>query len=95
MLPGPGAYTLKPGISKDGNYFLGRYKSSLCRTFYHVNRETMPLSRQQKELLGPGMYRIPSEFGYYESKNAQKSFIIKGKKQKRRARSVEDNKRAK
>jgi len=47
----------------------------------------MPGSKKQRELPGPGMYRIPSEFGYYES---GKKPSLRIKKKKRRARSVED-----
>lgn len=91
--PGPGAYDPSPSITKDGNYFVSKFQSSLCRTFYHFNRDTIPISSQKKAVPGPGMYRIPSEFGYYESRNAPKDFrITKGK---RRARSVEEPTRKK
>lgn len=60
----------------------------MCRTFYHFNRDTIPIPGEKKAVPGPGMYRIPSEFGYYESRNAPKDIrITKGK---RRARSVEE-----
>lgn len=91
--PGPGAYNPSSSISKDGNYFLSKFQSSMCRTFYHYNRDTIPISSQKKLLPGPGMYRIPSEFGHYESKKAVKEFRVK--KGKRRARSVEEPTRKK
>lgn len=92
-LPGPGTYNSTATISKDGNYFLSKFKSSMCRTFYHYNRDTMSRSDKRSQLPGPGMYRLPSEFGYYEPKKASKDIVIK--KGKRRARSVEEPKRAK
>lgn len=49
------------------------------------SRITTTTSKREKNLPGPGMYRLPSEFGYYE---APKKARIVGKK-RRRARSVE------
>lgn len=86
-VPGPGTYNETAAITKDGNYFVSQYKSSLCRTFYHFNRDTMPGVKSKKAIPGPGMYRLPSEFGYYEAKNKAGS---KFKKETRRAKSVED-----
>lgn len=63
----------------------------MCRTFYHYNRDTMPIASQKKTLPGPGMYRLPSDFGYYES-NAGVKYSA-GKKPRRRVRSVEVPKR--
>lgn len=83
--PGPGEYSPASSISKDGNYFLSKFKSSNCRTFYHYNRDTISTLGKRKDMPGPGMYRLPSEFGYYES-NKKSTFRVK---KKRRARSVE------
>lgn len=91
MIPGPGMYEPKNSICKDGNYFLSNYKSTMWRTFYHHNRDTIPVTKQKKTMPGPGTYRIPSEFGHYESKHAHKEFQIR--RQKRRARSVEDERK--
>jgi len=79
--PGPGTYNPKTEISRNGDYFVTQYKSSLCRTFYHYNRDTMPVNNQKKTIPGPGMYRLPSDFGYCDKKPG---------KPKRRARSVEE-----
>jgi hypothetical protein len=40
--------------------------SSMCRTHYHFDRTTL----NGKKLItpGPGNYRLPSDFGYYEAK---------------------------
>lgn len=84
--PGPGTYDPSSTLNKEGNYFVSKFKSSLCRTFYHFNRDCMPLNKQKKLLPGPGMYRLPSDFGYYESAK-------KNPKSRRRARSVEDQRR--
>ena len=39
----------------------------MCRTHYHFDRNTLT---QGKGLgtPGPGQYRLPSDFGYYEAK---------------------------
>ena len=86
-IPGPGTYSPGSAITKDGNYFLSKFKSSNCRTFYHYNRDTMSSVKKQRNMPGPGMYRLPSEFGYYES---SKKPSLRIRKKKRRARSVEE-----
>jgi hypothetical protein len=87
-MPGPGTYNPGATITKDGNYFVSQYKSSMCRTFYHCDRDISTASKSKKSNPGPGMYRLPSEFGYYESKKCQLGSTFK--KLKRRAKSVED-----
>lgn len=64
--PGPGQYPLNTGISKDGQYFVSGFKSSKCRSFAHDVRRTFSQDNL-RGAPGPGQYRIPSEFGYYES----------------------------
>ena len=38
----------------------------MCRTHYHADRRT--LLGFKVETPGPGNYRLPSDFGYYEAK---------------------------
>lgn len=45
---------------------MSNLKSSGCRTFYHSNRMNDKISRNGVNNPGPGMYRLPSDFGYYE-----------------------------
>lgn len=39
----------------------------MCRTHYHFDRNTLNLGEKQGTP-GPGSYRAPSDFGFYESK---------------------------
>ena len=56
------------GLNNLGEYFLSTYKSSLCRTFSQGRKNGTESSRQESIFTpGPGTYRIPSEFGYYEA----------------------------
>jgi hypothetical protein len=57
-------------MNKDGSYFVSKFRSSMCRTHYHSKRST--LERARLDTPGPGSYRLPSDFGYYESKNIKK-----------------------
>lgn len=68
FIPGPGHYTPSSSITKNGDYFVSKFGSSKCRTFYHCDRSTMNLNRTKLGTPGPGSYRIPSEFGHYKSK---------------------------
>lgn len=63
-IPGPGSYYPKDGLSGDGSYFLSRIPSSQCRTF---GRSTRSVSVQRLQTPGPGSYRLPSDFGFYDS----------------------------
>lgn len=54
-------------ISPQGRYCLSRSQNCLARSFGSSHRSTVNLNKQTP---GPGNYRIPSEFGYYASKNA-------------------------
>jgi len=79
-LPAPGSYPLQPAISPKGSYYLSKFKSSGVRTFGHSQRSpsqssfrnflsNFPLSNFSLDNVpGPGSYRLPSDFGYYESK---------------------------
>ena len=64
--PGPGRYDPGTTITKDGSYFVSKFHSSMCRTHYHANRKTV-LS-YMIDTPGPGNYRLPSDFGYYENR---------------------------
>jgi len=66
--PGPGQYSPKGEMSKEGSYFLSKLRSSQCRSHYHADRAT--LLTQRLATPGPGSYRLPSDFGYYEAKNS-------------------------
>jgi hypothetical protein len=39
----------------------------MCRTHYHAERRTI-LVRNSVQTPGPGNYRMPSDFGFYEAK---------------------------
>jgi hypothetical protein len=40
----------------------------MCRTHYHYDRRTLA-GDVKIGTPGPGSYRLPSDFGFYESKN--------------------------
>jgi hypothetical protein len=71
QVPGPGGYTPKGQMAPKGDYFISKLKGSQCRTFYHFDRSTK-LTPNQTATPGPGSYRLPSDFGHYESKNKAK-----------------------
>ena len=51
---------------------VSKHLNSLCRTFYHHNRNQLQLisdAATKTPTPGPGEYRLPSDFGYYESKD--------------------------
>mmetsp|Transcript_6729 Transcript_6729/g.11989 ORF Transcript_6729/g.11989 Transcript_6729/m.11989 type:complete len:291 (+) Transcript_6729:201-1073(+) len=66
--PGPGKYSPNLEIQANGTYFLSKFKSSMCRTFPHSPRSSHKTARSI-DTPGPGSYRLPSDFGYYDSKN--------------------------
>jgi hypothetical protein len=70
--PGPGTYTGPQTIKEDGSYFVSKFKSSMCRTFSHGMRGESS-NPTFKATPGPGSYKIPSEFGHYESSKANKT----------------------
>lgn len=54
-------------LNANGNYFNSKYPNSKCRSFGKATRDS-----KQKGIAnpGPGQYRMPSEFGIYESNRA-------------------------
>ena len=40
-VPGPGTYDLKVEMNKTGSYFVSKFMSSMCRTHYHADRNTL------------------------------------------------------
>jgi len=71
ITPGPGDYEPTTNMNKDGKYFT-KFESSRARTFYHSDRQTLTARSSAQETPGPGNYRAPSEFGYYDSKHKAK-----------------------
>ncbi len=87
--PGPGTYNPNVSISTDGSYFVSQFKSSLCRTFGNSMRKNHSISTNIGIIIfsfnlflllqvmspgpGPGSYRLPSDFGYYESATSHKA----------------------
>jgi hypothetical protein len=69
--PGPGAYETKVGFAPNGSYFVSKFKSSLGKTFGSMSRNSS--TRKIETTPGPGSYRLPSDFGYYESASLHKS----------------------
>lgn len=56
-------------INKNGIFFNSKYKNSMCRYFGKEDRQCF---KQFNDYPGPGNYRQPSEFGFYESSRACK-----------------------
>ena len=44
LSPGPGLYSPKNDTTKDGSYFVSKFKSSMCRTHYHFDRNTLTIN---------------------------------------------------
>lgn len=75
-IPGPGFYDCKKtDLSPEGRYFVSKMPSSLVRKFGSSDRSNIARST---ETPGPGNYRIPSEFGYYASKDSIKKPATEG-----------------
>ena len=55
------------GMNKNGSYFVSKFLGSMCRTHYHFYRNTLT-NVKSVATPGPGNYRLPSDFGYYEAK---------------------------
>ena len=55
-------------MNKTGSYFVSKFMNSMCRTHYHADRKTVLVKSSNVNSPGPGNYRLPSDFGYYESK---------------------------
>ena len=88
-MPGPAEYVAKISISNTSGQFLSKVPTPAGRTFYHFDRDTLKIPssarskfREIKFIVtpGPGNYRLPSDFGHYESKSAKKSRRIKGRR---------------
>merc|ERR1711879_212193 len=62
--PGPGQYDTKLGLKPGGFYYISKYKSNLARSFGTSGNRA--ISTDRRDVPGPGSYRIPSDFGYYE-----------------------------
>lgn len=54
-------------MPNNGKYFLSKNKSTATRTFSHDKRKFFGGERGV-DTPGPGSYRLPSDFGYYEAK---------------------------
>jgi len=65
--PGPGAYESTNALKGDGSYFVSKFQSSFCRTFSHGMRKNATTGSINTETPGPGSYKLPSEFGHYET----------------------------
>jgi len=84
--PSPDHYKPTGTISPSGYYFPSKFHSSKCRTFSREKREYYNCKGYSylwfyidvEDQPGPGIYRAPSEFGYYESilreKHASKDY---------------------
>lgn len=68
-LIGPGNYNPPSTITETGKLIVYRFKSSGACTFANSERDGFGKGSPNP---GPGYYRLPSEFGYYESKSAHK-----------------------
>lgn len=62
--PGPGTYDPRTNLSKTGEYYISAFRSSQCRTFGRARRT----HSMRAATPGPGAYRLPSDFGYYDTK---------------------------
>ena len=92
--PGPGNYSReKQSMAKTGQYFFSKFKNSQCRTFGQATRNTWGIKSRGGNP-GPGYYRIPSDFGYYESKNCQRFAKTSYNKRRSRRSSVRSKRSA-
>jgi len=64
-----GFYDMKYQMNGSGNYFVSNFRNSQCRTF---SKSTRAFIKVMGDAPGPGEYRTPSDFGYYESSVAAK-----------------------
>jgi len=70
--PGPGTYDNPATLSQNGSYYVSKFRSSFCRTFSHSMRKNLALPNTLNNP-GPGSYKLPSEFGHYESSKVVKT----------------------
>jgi len=68
--PGPGTYEAPKAIEEDGSYFVSKFRSSFCRSFSHAMRKNASMTSFENTP-GPGSYKLPSDFGHYESAKVQ------------------------
>ena len=62
--PGPGQYSPPESINPKGQYFVSKFKSSGVGLFGSDIRKSKMI--KDSFTPGPGMYDIPSEFGFFE-----------------------------
>lgn len=62
-----GFYEPAGQINNKGQYFISSFKNSQCRTFGKSQRKFI---EQPNDMPGPGEYRSPSDFGFYQSSKA-------------------------
>ncbi len=63
-IPGPGAYETYDNTSSQGKYISSKHHNSYSR---HFAKENRPNIVKKLKTPGPGYYRLPSEFGHYQS----------------------------
>lgn len=69
-VPGPGQYDPKTDVNANGTYFVDKFKNSQAPVFPRQSRlVTLDISETRKITPGPGAYKAPTEFGYYELNN--------------------------
>ena len=69
-IPGPGQYDPRTEVSPNGTYFVDKFKNSQAPLFTKQQRlVTLDPSETRKITPGPGTYKAPTEFGYYEIYN--------------------------
>ncbi|CAK86276.1 unnamed protein product (macronuclear) [Paramecium tetraurelia] len=61
--PGPGQYQHKGDIDPQGLYYCSKFADTKSTVFTKAKRE---LTKIRMESPGPGAYKLPSEFGFYE-----------------------------
>jgi len=70
--PGPGNYNPSGEINPNGSYFVSKFKTSVGKTFGLSLKRTSSTDSFKEKIPGPGSYKLPSDFGHYESKIAAK-----------------------
>lgn len=61
-------------MNKTGVFFNSKYKNSMCRSF---GKSTRSITSKRDSNPGPGDYRLPSDFGFYQSSTASKHSRLK------------------
>ena len=62
----PPVYDMTYAINVKGNYYNSKYSNSKCRSFGKSTRDSKGKANMTP---GPGQYKMPSEFGLYQSSN--------------------------